>query len=259
MIFKILDIRIKSPILVNILKVFYTGTSAAINGSKVFFNTSTGCRQGDLASPVLFNIYLDLILRCVEHHVLQKFSNTGLQYSYRIPGHCSTRNNSVHGLRGVQRLGMILYADGIALLCTNVDELVEIVKINDDTFTRFGLKISIETMAFNVPVEIKSETSLISIGGVALKTVHTSKYLGHMITNNDEDLSHYLTFRISSAFQKWNELKHVLTDKRINMPSRIKILKACVGSRLLYSAQSWELSASVLRKLETIWHGFRGR
>ena len=77
-----------------------------------------------------------------------------------------------------------------------------------------------------------------------------------MITNNDEDPSHYLTFRISSAFQKWNELKHVLTDKRINMSSRIKILEACVRSRLLYSAQSWELTASELRKLETIWHGF---
>ena len=37
MLFKILEIRIKSPILVNILKVFYTGTSAAIKGSKVFF------------------------------------------------------------------------------------------------------------------------------------------------------------------------------------------------------------------------------
>ena len=136
---------------------------------------------------------------------------------------------------------MILYADDIALLCTNVDELAEIVKIYDHTFARFGLKISTgktETMAFNVPEEVKSKQSLISIGGVALKNVRTFKYLDHMITNNDDDPSHYLTFRISSAFQKWNELKHVLTD------------------RLLYSAQSWELSASELRKLETIWHGF---
>ena len=31
MLFKILDIRLKSPILVRILKLFYTGTSAAIN------------------------------------------------------------------------------------------------------------------------------------------------------------------------------------------------------------------------------------
>lgn len=260
MLFKILDIRIKAPILVNILKVFYTGTSAAVKGSKVFFNTFTGCRQGGLESPVLFNIYLDFVLRCVEYEVLQKFPNTGLQYSYNIPGHCSTREQrSVHGLSGVQRLRMILYADDIALLCTDIDELAEIIKIYDNTFTRFGLKISTgktETMAFNVPEDIKSRPSLISVGGVALKNVRTFKYLGHMITNNDDDPSYYLTFRISSAFQKWNELKHVLTDRRINMSSRIQILEACVRSRLLYSAQSWELSATELRKLETIWHGF---
>ena len=79
MLFKILEIRIKSPILVNILKVFYTGTSAAIKGSKVFFQTFTGCRQGGLESPVLFNIYMDFVLRCAEHEVLQKFHNTGLE------------------------------------------------------------------------------------------------------------------------------------------------------------------------------------
>ena len=260
MLFKILDIRIKSPILVNILKAFYNGTSAAIKGSKIVFKTFTGCRQGGLESPVLFNIYLDFVLRCVEYEVLQRFPNTGLQYSYRIPGHCSSREQrSVHGLSGNQRLRMILYADDIALLCGDIDELSEILNIFDKTFTRFGLKISTdktETMAFNVPEEIKAKPSLISLGGVALKNVRTFKYLGHMVTNNDNDPSHYLNFRISSAYQKWNELKHILTDKRIIMSTRIKLLEACVRSRLLYSAQSWDLSASELRKIESIWHGF---
>ena len=45
----------------------------------------------------------------------------------------------------------------------------------------------------------------------------------------------------------------VLSDKRINMSSRIKILEACVRSPLLYSAQSWELTGSELNKHETIW------
>ena len=66
-----------------------------------------------------------------------------------------------------------------------------------------------------------------------------------MVTNNDDDSSHYLSFRISSAFQKWNELKHILTDKKIIMSTRIKLLEACIRSRLLYSAQSWKLSGMV--------------
>ena len=260
MLFKVLEIRIKSPILVNILKVFYTGTSAAIKGSKIFFETFTGCRQGGLESPVLFNIYMDFVLRCAENEVLQRFPNTGLEYSYRIPGHCSTREQrSLHGLNGTQRLKMILYADDIAILCNDVDELAEILNIYDRTFKRFGLKIAYgktETMAFNVPEEIKAKPTLFSVGDEKIKNVCVFKYLGHVITNNDDDPSHYLSCRISSAFQKWNELKHVLTDKRIFMSIRVKFLEACIRSRLLYSCQSWELSASEIKKLETIWHSF---
>ena len=62
---------------------------------------------------------------------------------------------------------MILYADDIALLCNNIDELAEIINIYDKTFTRFELKISAgktETMAFNVPEDIKARPSLFSIG-----------------------------------------------------------------------------------------------
>ena len=97
---------------------------------------------------------MDFVLRCAEHEVLQKFPFTGLEYSYRIPGHCSTREQrSVHGLTGTQRLRMILYADDIAVLSNDLDELSEILRIYDKTFTRFGLKIATdktETMAFNV-------------------------------------------------------------------------------------------------------------
>ena len=154
---------------------------------------------------------------------------------------------------------MILYADDIALLCNDVDELAEIVNIYDRTFARFGLKIAAsktETMAFNVPEDVKSKPSLISIGNVPIKNVRKFKYLGHMVTNLDDDPSHFLSFRIASAFQKWNELKHVFTDKRIFMSTRIKLLEAFVRSRLLYSSQSWELLASEIQKIESIWHSF---
>ena len=92
---------------------------------------------------------------------------------------------------------MILYADDIVLLCNDIDELSEIVKIYDATFSRFGLKISTyktETMDFNVDEETKAKPSLISIGEVELKNIRVFKYLGHMIVNTDVHPSHYLNF-----------------------------------------------------------------
>ena len=81
MLFKILEIRLKSPILVNILKALYTGTTAAIKGSKSFFKTFSGCRQGGIESPVIFNIFLDFVLRCAKMRYYK---------SYETPD-CSTR------------------------------------------------------------------------------------------------------------------------------------------------------------------------
>ena len=81
-------------------------------------------------------------------------------------------------------------------------------------------------MAYNVSEQIKAKVSLISIGDIALKNVRNFKYLGHMIANNEKDPSHFLSFRISSAFQKWTELKHVLTEKINLLSTRLKILEA---------------------------------
>ena len=111
-------------------------------------------------------------------------------------------------------------------------------------------------MAFNVDEELKLRPSLISIGYVALKTVRAFKYLGHMIVNTDDNQYNFLNFRIASAYQKWNDLKHVLTDWRVKMNARTKILEACIRSCLLYSVQAWQLSARELKKIESIWHNF---
>ena len=77
---------------------------------------------------------------------------------------------------------MILYADDIVLLRNDIDELSEIVKIYDATFSRFGLKISTdktETMTFNVDEEIKAKPSLFSISEVELKNVRVFIFRTH--------------------------------------------------------------------------------
>ena len=141
MIFRILEIRLGDSILVQILKALYTGTSTNIRGTKNKFQTFIDYRQGGLESPIIFNIYLDFVLRCAEAAVLKKFPDTGLHYSYLIPGRCSNREQrSVSGLSGTARMRMLLYADDIVLLCTNIAELQKIDEFYDQTFKRFGLQ-----------------------------------------------------------------------------------------------------------------------
>ena len=108
MLFSVKKIRTKSPILTLILKSLYSGTKAAIKHTTDYFQVQTGCRQGGIESPVLFNIYMDFVLRCAEHEVLLHFPYTGLKYSYRIKSESSNREQrSVNSLAGEDRLRML--------------------------------------------------------------------------------------------------------------------------------------------------------
>ena len=135
MMFKVLSIRTKAPKLVNILKAVYTGTIAAIKHTVDQFQIHTGCRQGGIESPMIFNIYMDFVLRCAEHEVQSKYPESGLKYSYQINIEASTREQrKLHGLRGNDWLRMLLYADDIVLFCENIEELQGVIDIYNRTF-----------------------------------------------------------------------------------------------------------------------------
>ena len=94
------------------------------------FQVHTGCRQGGIESPVLFNIYMDFVLNCVEHDVLLKYPNTGLKYSYHTKSESSNRKQCIiHNISGNDLLRMLLYTDDIVLFCEDIDELNDILCI----------------------------------------------------------------------------------------------------------------------------------
>ena len=87
---------------------------------------------------------------------------------------------------GSHRLRMLLYADDIVIFCEDVDELQSILKIYDETFTRFGLTIEIDktkTLSFNINKDVMNKKSLISLRGEPIEIVRRFKYLGHVLSN----------------------------------------------------------------------------
>ena len=93
--------------------------------------------------------------------------------------------------------------------------------------------------------------------GTTIENVRQFKYLGHLLSN--EKTQNFLNHQIASAYAKWSEMKDIFLDQKIHLKIRVRYLEACVRSRLLYSVQSWHLSASDLNKIEIIWNGFLRR
>ena len=58
-LFSVLNKRTKAFKITSIIKALYTGTAASIKNTANSFKVHTGCRQGCIESPLLFNFYMD--------------------------------------------------------------------------------------------------------------------------------------------------------------------------------------------------------
>ncbi|KXJ21767.1 hypothetical protein AC249_AIPGENE15187 [Exaiptasia diaphana] len=214
-----------------------------------------------MESPTLFNVYMDFVVRIARHEILKRHPETGFKFKYCIPNEVSLRDlRGKAKARGENRITELLYADDQAIFAESAEELQTILNVYDQTFTRFGLQMSYsktETMAFNVQEDVNNRDTLLQLNNINIKNIRSFRYLGYTVTNTNDNTKS-LGLRIGSAFEKWNELKHVLTDHHIKMSTRAKFLNAYVRSRLL-SVQIWPLSEKEQSKIESVWHGFLRR
>ena len=121
---KCLEIRLKCPHIVAILRALYTNTCAYIKGSTRLFDTHVGCRQGALESPTLSNIYMDFVVRIAKHEVEKVYPDTGFKIKYCIPNEVSPRELRRNAkARGENRISELLYADDQAIFAESIQEL----------------------------------------------------------------------------------------------------------------------------------------
>ena len=256
-LFRVLEFRTGAKVLIYILRKLYEGTTAVICGSKTKFDILVGCRQGGLESPTLFNYYFDFVLKVCAEEINKKFPNGwGLNFDYRIPAQCTTRQQrGQRRMHGVEIIKWLLYADDLVLFCSDISEAQEIVEIMNNVCKRFGLTISFSKTKV---MQFSTDTGHVNVvvEDNVLENVSEFCYLGHNIFNGDDD---FTGLRIARATAKFNELSSILRDQDIKLPIRRKFLEACVRSRLTYATQSWRPSEKQIQKLESCWFGFLRR
>ena len=224
---------------------------------KSTFEVLIGCRQGGQESPVLFNYYFDFVLKIAACEIDKAFPNGwGLEFKFNIPNVCSNREQrEEQKLDGIQVIQWILYADDIVLFARNIDEVQKLLHILNSTCKRYGLNISwkkTKTQVFNDPSkELAEKPTLVNIDGNDIENVKEFVYLGHVFSNNGIEAS--TEHRISRANAKFQQLREVLCDFRVNKNTRWKILEACVVPRLLYGLQACSPPEQQLKKLEACW------
>ena len=122
------------------------------------------------------------------------------------------------------------------------------------TCRRYRLNIlfkETKTQVFHDTI-LAATPSLFKINGKIIENVGDFLYLGHVFSNQSAAPS--IEHRISSANAKFQQMREVLCDSKVNRQTRWKLLEACVVPRLLYGFQACYPNEVQLKKIEACWY-----
>ena len=266
------SIRLRFPneadlTLFNILEKLYSRTSLTFHEAQTTFPVSSGVRQGGPESPLLFNLYIDFVMRVFINKCNQDDTITFYQHKYRINSRSITRQqrlqmrNDNQKLTGSSSVPWCGYADDLILFLLDLTSLQQASSLLDSVFTEFGLQINetkTETMVLNPGIDYQK--TIIKIRGVPLTNTAQFEYLGSYIcptepNTGDMEVNH----RIQMALSKFATMSNLLRNSGIHLSTRVKFLNSFIRSRLTYSCQNWNLTKAQFDKLDVTYRNLLRR
>ena len=259
-LFKTIKQRIKNDAdckLFNILESLYSLTTTALAEHELdTFITELGVRQGGPESPLLFNLFIDYVMR-VFLDECKKQNVEFMKLKYTIPKAACT-NDAQFGEYGEHKIDWIGYADDINIAFKDENNLEKGARILNTVFKRFKLKINIgktKTMIFNFNGnDDEYPESILSLDGEKIDNVKTFKYLGSQVQYDQPNTGDTeITCRIDMAESKFYEHGKKFMNFKIHLSTRVSILNSIVRSRLTYGCQTWTLTQEQKSRLDAAY------
>ena len=244
--------------LVELLENLYQHTTTALAESpEDEFEITTGVRQGGPESSLLFNLYMDYIMRIF----LEKCQTNKINFlklKYNIP---SSISNTGRVSKGEFDLDWTGYADDLMLTFDDLESLQKGLKILDELLRQYRLKINTsktKTMIFNQQLDqTEYPTTIASLGGEKLENVKVYKYLGSDIKFDESSTGESeLNLRTDAATNKFFSLARNLMNYKIYIKTRVLMVNSLVRSRLTHACQTWNCNQNQMAKMNVVYMQF---
>ena len=232
----------------NLFERLHEGTESCVqvNGRRSSsFEIHTGVRQGCAAAPELFN--------CVNDYIMTRTISRlqfGLHYGDRV-------------------LSDADYADDLALVCDSPSKLTVALQILADEALKIGLSTNWQKtkVMYGEPRNSPRPPAVLMVGDKPAEIVVELTYLGSILSNDGSILKD-LMHRIAKASAVVGRLSALWRKLSISRRTKLCIYNASVGSVLLYGAETWPVTQSVLSTVNIaqtkhlrhveglLWHNF---
>jgi len=235
--------------LIGLLRDLHEGTVAAVKwrgNVSDWFEVRTGVRQGCVIAPLLFNIFIDYIVREALHDV-----SSGFRLGYRV-GNRITWARTDKPLHEVI-LQLLLYADDMVLICDCPNDLKMLIERIDSITQKWGMCINVaktKIMCMHRGCNRGDHMNInISIRGMHVEVVNDFTYLGKIVNCHNTHEGEVVS-RIALASKAFQVLRPFWSNKHVNLSTKIAVYKAVVVPCLLYAVGTWATLPRHVHKLE---------
>ena len=213
--------------IIQLLQASYSDSTSSVrirNELSEEFSIQTGVRQGDVASPLLFNIAIDAIMR-------KAFGGRrGVQYDV---------NNFLTDL---------MFADDSAIFADTDAEATDILYDVARIAQSYGLKINAEKTKV---MTTDGSQANVHLDGTQIEQVQEFKYLGSLVQEKKVASTTEVHSRIGQATAAFASLRWCLWKKtNISTKNKIRLFRTLILPILLYGSETWTLLKSDINKLE---------
>ena len=211
---------------IRLLHKLYFGQKANIrvcNTKSENVDIKKGVRQGRVASPDLFSLYSEVIMRAMD------------------------RENGVN--IGSHSITNIRFVDETVLTANTADDLQILLEKTNAKCRKFGLERNTKKtviMVLNGDGKMKTE---IKLNGEDFKEVEKLKYLGSWIMTNGGHMTD-IKCRIPETKRTFADMKNILANLKMPFDLRYRILNCYLMPILLYGCENWILNQQQIKRLE---------